>query len=327
MELYMKAEHRHELKTNALADWMTHFPDWVRENLISIIIVAATILALGGFFFWKGHTKNTGLQEQYRFTSIVNQLSNSKMQILDPSGQETDKSSILFGPAGSLEAFANSTDDNNLAALAFIKHAEALRSELHYRTKSLSKEDLTAQIDRAKQSYVKAMEKSTDNASLAAAANFGLGLCEEELGNFDAARKIYGDIAENAAFQGTVSVNQAKLRLDTMADYQANVVFAPKPRPIQIKPSAIEMKPADPNKPGAAIQPTVPYGPRAVDAKAKTPVVIKQPIIEPNAAATKPEVKVVPVKPEIEIKTPAVVISPQDSNNTPKATDPNVSSR
>ncbi len=28
----MKAEHRHELKTNELADWIVHFPQWFKEN-------------------------------------------------------------------------------------------------------------------------------------------------------------------------------------------------------------------------------------------------------------------------------------------------------
>jgi len=328
MELYMKAEHRHELKTNALADWLANSPDWARENLISIIIVAATILGLGGFFFWKSHSRNAMLEEQYRFTSIVNQISNCKMRILGSRGQGMDKSSLLFGPAGELETFAKSTDDNNLAALAFIKHAEALRSELHYRTESVTKQDLTAQIGLAKQSYTKALEKSADNPSLAAAAKFGLGLCEEELGNFEDAQNIYSEITENTAFEGTVSVKQANIRLDTMADYKAKVVFRPKPKPP--KPITIKMNPADPNKPGAT-QPnftfTTPPAPKKPGVEPNAPAIIKQPAVEPNEAATKPEIKAVRPKGYVPTKAPAVSVVPKDSNSTPKAIDPNASSR
>ena len=115
----MKAEHRHELKTNALADWLGNLPQWLKENLISVIIVIATIVAAGGFYFWRGYDRDARLQEQYRFTSFVNEIPNRKMQIVRAQSQAGGMSSILFEPARNLETFARSTDDNNLAALAF----------------------------------------------------------------------------------------------------------------------------------------------------------------------------------------------------------------
>ncbi|MHC4595136.1 MAG: hypothetical protein ACYS19_09345, partial [Planctomycetota bacterium] len=78
-----------------------------------------------------------------------------------------------------------------MAALALIKQAEALRTELHYRPGTVSKEDLTAQINQAKAGYADAIERSSFNPSLMAKAKFGLGLCEEELGNFAEAEQIY----------------------------------------------------------------------------------------------------------------------------------------
>ena len=38
----MKSEHRHELKTNELAEWISNFPSWTKENakvLIPTIVV------------------------------------------------------------------------------------------------------------------------------------------------------------------------------------------------------------------------------------------------------------------------------------------------
>ena len=105
-----------------------------------------------------------------------------------------------------------------MAALALIKRAEALRTELHYRAGIVSKRDLTSQISRAKTSYTEALEKSSPNPSLTAAAKFGLGLCEEELGNFEKAGQIYRDIAANPDFEGTAAAVQAKHRLELIID-------------------------------------------------------------------------------------------------------------
>ena len=328
----MKAEHRHELKTNALADWLGNLPQWLKENLISVIIVIATIVAAGGFYFWRGYDRDARLQEQYRFTSFVNEIPNRKMQIVRAQSQAGGMSSILFEPARNLETFARSTDDNNLAALAFIKQAEALRTELHYRTESVSNQDLAAQVGRAKQSYRFAVEKAADNPSLMASAKFGLGLCEEELGNFDAAKQIYAQIAADAAFQGTVSAVQAELRLETMDDYKKNVVFRPKPRPkpkpqvIPLEPTKIKIDPVDVNKPSAAA-PTVTIGP--VDPNA--PAVIKKPAVDANLpakeqeeSATKPQSKAAPAEPNVPAKSPdatgPVVTAPAIEPNSPAKT-------
>lgn len=337
----MKAEHRHELKTNALAEWLTHFPDWARENLISIIIIAATIIGLSAFFFFRSRARNAGLEEQQRFTGIVNQVSNNKMGILQSPDKETDQSFLLFAPVEPLEAFANSTNDGNLAAFSLIKKAEAVRSQLHYRTETVSKEDVETQIGVAKQSYARALERSGDNAALTAAAKFGLGLCEEELGNFEEARKIYADVAENEAFEGTVTVKQAELRLETMGDYKENVVFMPKPKPeiIPIKPAKIDLQRGDPNKSTSATQPKVILQPADTNAPAVNPKVVESPPDEPNKAATQPQVKPATVEPEgnepdesttkptiatVPLKGDAVVrTGAEDANSTPKVIDPN----
>ena len=44
----MKAEHRHELKTNELAQWIANFPNWAKENLRMIIYVSVVLILLIG---------------------------------------------------------------------------------------------------------------------------------------------------------------------------------------------------------------------------------------------------------------------------------------
>ncbi len=249
----MKSEHRHELKTNELAEWMANLPQWAKENAKTIIYVSVLVVVVAGAYFWKWHEKNViSVRKQLELTRLVTQLSRSKMQILQARAQGVDISYMLIQTADNLQLFAQDTKDAPMAALALIKRAEALRMELHYRFGAVSERDAKAAIERAKASYIEAMEKRSGNPSLTAAAKLGLGLCEEELGNFAKAQQIYSEVAANASLEGTVAAAQAKLRLETMADYRGKVVFKPSPKPVptetEILPPQLQLSPADTNQ-------------------------------------------------------------------------------
>ncbi len=241
----MKSKHRHELKTNELAEWIANFPQWAQENARMIIFVAVVAVWVIGSacFYW--YQKNVvSVRKQLELTRILNQLSQSKMQIIRAQAQGIDASYILLQPANNLKIFAQNAKNNQTAAFALIKQAEALRTELHYRFGTVAKRDFTAQINRAKDSYTEAIDKYSPNPSLMAAAKFGLGLCEEDLGNFDQAKQMYQDITENPDFEGTAAAAQAKRRLDTIADYQKKIVFkeAPKPTLSELTQPQIKLK-------------------------------------------------------------------------------------
>ncbi len=244
----MKADHRHELKTNELAEWLGNLPQWTKENLTMIIVISAVIVTAAIFYIHRGYSKRTVAAEQLEFTNLLNQLSGSKRQILRAQALGRDLSFMLLQPAGNLRTFAQTANNDRMAALALIKQAEALRTELHYRPGTVSKEDLTAQINQAKASYADAIERSSFNPSLMAKAKFGLGLCEEELGNFTEAEQIYRNIVTNPNFEGTVAAVQAKYRLDTMTDYKQKVVFKPSPKeptPVELPQQMIQIEPGD----------------------------------------------------------------------------------
>jgi tetratricopeptide (TPR) repeat protein len=247
-EKEMKADHRHELKTNELAEWLFHLPQWTKENLKTIIFVLVVLVAAVAVYSWRFYSRNVvDVREQIEFTNLLNQLAGGKMQILQAQAQGRDLSFVLLQPAKALETFAQNTKNDNMAALAMIKRAEALRAELHYGT--VDEPYLIAQTNKAKASYAEALEKCSANPSLAAAAKFGLGLCEEELGNFEEAKQIYRQIAEGSDFDGTTTKAAAKQRLDTMDDYTQKLVFKPAPAP------PIEIRPADVNLPAGASLP------------------------------------------------------------------------
>lgn len=247
----MKAGHRHELKTNELADWIANLPQWAKENLIMIIVVCAVaVLAVGSYVYIR-RQKGEVSQKQLRLTELIGRISDGRRSILSAQPRGMDLSYLLVQLAQSLDTFAQNADNDQMAAFALIKRAEALRAELHYHPGVVSKRDLTAQINLAKASYSEALQKSSSNPSLRAMAEFGLGLCEEELGNFEQAKQIYHDVAANPDFEGTTTLVQAKQRLDTMADYQKKVVFMlpQRPRPPVPVPPRVQPTPPDINLP------------------------------------------------------------------------------
>jgi hypothetical protein len=56
-------------------------------------------------------------------------------------------------------------------------------------------------------------------------SEFGLGLCAEELGDWDKAKSIYEEIVANPDYQGTIFVPQAQERLEATAEYSEPVYF------------------------------------------------------------------------------------------------------
>jgi hypothetical protein len=229
-EKEMKSDHRHELKTNELADWLSHLPQWTKENLVTIIIVAVVIVAGAAFYGWMLYGRNVvRASERVEFTNLLNQISSGKMQILQgQKSQGRDWSFLLLQPANSLQTFAQKASSKPMAALALIKRAQALRAELHYG--NVEQQYLVNQTNLAKASYTEALEKCPAIPSLAGSAKFGLGLCAEELADFEQARQIYQDVAENPDFKNTLAAVQAKRRLYAMSDYEQNITFEPAPK-------------------------------------------------------------------------------------------------
>ncbi|MHC4394732.1 MAG: tetratricopeptide repeat protein [Planctomycetota bacterium] len=253
----MKSEHRHELKTNELAEWITEFPQWVKKNLRWIIYITVLVVVVAAAYVWKWHEKNVVLvQRETGLTKLVAEVSNRKIQIIQGQAQGVDTSYTLLQTADNLQVIGENEKNDQMAALAFIKQAEALRMELHYRLGTVSKTDITERIKQAKVCYTKAIEKSSSNPSFMAAAKFGLGLCEEEIENFEKAKQIYHDITANSDFEGTVAMAQAKRRLETMDDYKQKITFKITPKPAAPKPALTEpVQPQIQINPAAIVSP------------------------------------------------------------------------
>jgi Tfp pilus assembly protein PilE len=245
----MKAEHRHELKTNELAQWLINLPLWARQNLRMITYISVVVvLVLATYVYHRYQKTVVAGREQTAMTIMLSQLPQQEARIAQDQSRGIDSSYMLVQAADDFDKIAGNAKQDDVAALSLIKEGEILRTELQFRLGTISREDVANQIARAKDKYTKAIEtylKRTPNLSLEAFAKLGLGLCEEELGNFDSARSLYNEVATNADFAATSPAAAAKQRLLLMDSYNTKIVLKPSPRPVpSAAPQTPTMQPA-----------------------------------------------------------------------------------
>jgi tetratricopeptide (TPR) repeat protein len=237
----MKPDHRHELKTNELADWITNFPQWFKENTTFVVGTVAVIVIAAALYMGLFYRRSmASARERSRLTDMLVKLPFQEVEIARGLAQGKDQSYLLVAAARSLENFAQNTRDDQMAALALIKGAESLRAEPRYRLGEVSKEDLAQQVNLAKADYTEALRRASANPSLAANAKYGLGICEEDLGNLEQAERIYRELVGNSAYNGTAAKAAADYRLKTMGDYKGIVVFKPAPRRAVVQTTSAE---------------------------------------------------------------------------------------
>ena len=248
----MKAEHRHELKTNDLAIWLGNLPNWANQNLRTIIYISViVVLVLASSIYLRYQKTVVAEREQNNLTAIVSQLPQQKAFIAQKQLEGQDNAYMLFQLTDELDSIAKNASNDEIAATALIKGAEVLRTELHFRFGAISQQDITTQIGKAKDYYTKAINtylKRSPNPTLEAIAKMGLGLCEEELGNPDAARKIYQEVATGTAYEGTAPAAAAKQRFVAMDSFPEKIVLKPMPKP------AIKAQPPVVSEPNAPVQ-------------------------------------------------------------------------
>jgi hypothetical protein len=277
----------------------------VNENRTSIIGAAAVIgVALLIYFVSFYRSNVVSARNQVRLTNLVAQVPQQMNRVANAAMQNTDESYTLLPTAQDLLDFAQKSSNADMAALALIQRGAALRAEVHYRLNEVSREELATQIGKAKESYQQALDRKPSSPALAAAARYGLGLCEEELGSFDQAAAIYREVAEKADYAGTAAQAEAAYRLKIMDDYKTAVVFQPAPpKPVQATAPTVQIKPGD--------------------GKASAPVIQLNPAGGPSPAAPAPIGPVAPSSdtttnaapaPAAPAPTPAPTPAPSETN-------------
>ncbi len=325
----MKAQHRHELKKNELADVLGHLPEWASRNRNSIIIVTAAIVVAVGIYVWKVDIHDAGIiQERITLTNAIDQVNQKKAEAAAGLSQGADKSFALIPPADDLATLAEAESKPNMAAFALIKRGEAIRSELQFRMDNVTSDILQTQIGLARAAYEKALERQPTLTTLIGAAKLGLGLCAEELGDFAQAKQLYQEIVDDPTLEGVPARTSAQQRLGMMDDFKQALTFkhAPIPAKIQVpdantpdlpdiskllldsnQPSTpiVTIKPEDPNL--LAVPPVVDTN---IPAVVPAPVEVNEAVVEPaDVNVVVPAVEPVVVPEEVNEPAPAAELN------------------
>jgi len=226
----MKSEHRHELRTNELAEWLRNFPQWARNNRNTIIYVSVLVIVVAGLYVWKYYSKNViETSQKQRLTQLVLSLKRAEGAIIQGRRQGQDLSYRLLDPADKLKTFAQSTNDDKMASLALIKRGQALFLELLYRPGPIGDSDKQTALNQVVQSYRQAIERSPEDPALTGLAEYGIGLCRLELGDLEKAKERFTQITENPEMQHTTACKMAQMRLGTMGDSAKEITFPSAP--------------------------------------------------------------------------------------------------
>ena len=78
----MDAEHRHELKTNELADWLTHAPQYFRDNARTIIGLVLIIIAVITWPLFKRMRTKADLRQKAQTTDMITEAERTKLLVL-----------------------------------------------------------------------------------------------------------------------------------------------------------------------------------------------------------------------------------------------------
>lgn len=259
----MDSEHRHELKTNELADTLAHLPKLIKENANMIIGLGLIAVALITWPMFTKMSQQKEIAEQSEMTQAIQLLDQDVINVLRAAPDDTQAKlealNSLLTNADDLLQKASKTDNPNLAAMAQIKAAQAIRTELHLRPE-VDAETLETQIQKAKDAYSQAFEKAQTPA-LKAMAQLGLGLCSEELGQTAQAAEIYQQIVSDESYEATVPAAQAQKRLDGLEDNSETFNFAeapPAPEAAASEPAGASVTVTPEETTPAAIEPAVP---------------------------------------------------------------------
>lgn len=216
----MDSQHRHELKSNELADGLKNLPGLIKDNANTIIGIILIGTALITWPMFSKMSREKEIAEQVDATRSIQMMDQDIYAVLqapdDDMLAKSEALDTLLINADALLEKASDIDNPNLSALAEIKAAQAIRTELHLR-KEVDAEMLDRQIQKARDAYQKAFE-TADTSAIKAMAQFGLALCSEELGQTDQAAEIYQQITANEDYKATVFPTQAEHRLDTLSD-------------------------------------------------------------------------------------------------------------
>ncbi len=271
----MKAQHRHELKTNELAEWLASLPQLFEQHFRTILYVgiAVLVIILGGAYYLY-QSRVVTQNKIVSLTQSLVQLKNMRQRVLQNQASGFDASYTLLPIAQTAQTRAKNAPEKTQTAFGLIEAANVLRAEMLYRQSQISDQEKTEQLDKAISLYNQAIQNAEGHLTLTALAEFGVALCNEDKGDFQLARQGYEDIVQNRQYKATIAFKMAQQRLATMDSYRTPVTFAEPPQP-----QMTEL----PQQPMPQVQlPTIQSADTAVNVPDETPQTVAPTIEIPN---------------------------------------------
>ncbi|HUB23813.1 MAG TPA: hypothetical protein VL992_00190 [Tepidisphaeraceae bacterium] len=224
----MKAERRHELRTNSLAMALANIPDTVRTNIITVIL---TVLIAGLTVF----------VVRYRL-SLSQERSVRAVDDLAVAREEIDEIKTMAGADASVgeEKFRDTTAllDSVMASLGsdpkVAARVLAARGDLNWNMAGLAGATTQPSSGESADDYLKAaatawqqvVEKYSDQELPVCDARLGLAAVAEDHGDFDQARKHYQAIIDDSHAPQVIQI-QARIMLQDLDKVAQPVVLAP----------------------------------------------------------------------------------------------------
>ena len=269
----MKAEERHQLKTNELAEWLGDLPELWRKHGSKITTwggVALIIIAAG---LWLLNTRSKAamlrgeeLQNLASRVELARMTATQQVQARE-QGQE-DQPLVTEGyeigsVAKSLGEIARESAGSATGMLALIQQAEALRSELLLSDAVTTMEERETVCGEAEALYKQALADYPQSGFAVGTARVGLALIAEERSQWDVAEQRYQEIVSLAdgVLAGTVYPQLAAARLKALPDirepieFPQGVTFAGSP-PAGYQEPAPMVAPSVPSEEGSSAEAT-----------------------------------------------------------------------
>lgn len=281
----MKAERRHDLKTNALARGVEGAPDLWREygsRFLLIVLVAAIVFLL--VRWWNENKANQARMVAESIETANNTVHDLGILPIEagaglPASQVAQNRQNLVQQAEeSINKVLNTTKDPKTLANAYLARGDLNWTLANFPElpgaatlpSQLQISDHNALAEQARSSYQKVLEPPY-SSSMADVfyARMGLAAIAENLGQWDQAKEQYQAIKDGAAMPDSFK-QIASGRLANLSKVQTPVLLVPPP---EVSPAAAATMPATaPAVLGPPLPSNIPATPPATSQLSTTPV-------------------------------------------------------
>ena len=280
----MKAEERHRLKTNELAESLGQLPEYLRKHSSQIItwVIVVLIVLLGISWYVKvrrrGHLERQVQTQQLIANLELMQFAAARQSMPDPETGQLPGAVSYDGQslASMLGAVVEAEQGTATGLLALLGQAEALRSQLLFSDMPLGPEQRASICSDVASLYEQALQHYPDSAWALGSAKLGLGMLAEDQGQWDVAREQYEQIAALAEGQlaGTVFPRRATQRLGQLDKLMGVGEF-----PVKL-PTAADLLAPLPGQDAGRLFEVAPSGDSAVDAEQDESTESQEPEVE-----------------------------------------------